>query len=143
MFRKLIPLVATLLLVGCSSNPVGGNELNETGKVVLQATARIAFRHYLQDHPGRAQEIATNVRAVAAQLADVTEITTVGGLRVAVQAELDKRISNQLDRDDAHDLLDAFEALLKQQIGNDEIDSAALVRVNEFAEMLVKSLPAV
>ena len=52
-------------------------------------------------------------------------------------------VANPADLGDVHDLLDVFEALLREQIGKDEIDSNALVQVNEFASMLVAALPPV
>lgn len=144
MLSKIIVLLAVALLAGCSVNQsTGGQQLDESGKVILETTARIAFRHYVADHAERSGEIVANVRAIAATLATVTENASVSGLRSVVQTELDKRISNPLDLQDAHDLLDVFEALLREKIGKDEIDSAALVQVNEFADMLVRALPAV
>lgn len=127
---------------GCVSTPDSGQQLSESGKVALGATARIAVRHYVQDHPGRAGEIVVNIRDVASLLSSVTEDTTVSGLRVVVEAELATRVTDPLDRQDAHDLLDVFEALLREQIGKDEIDSASLVQVNEFASMILAALPA-
>lgn len=138
-----ITLTTLSLCGGCATDPAGGQQLSESGKVLLSATTRIAVRHYLQDHAGRSAEIVGNVRDAAKLLASVTQDTTVSGLRVVVEAELSKRISDPLDLQDAHDLLDVFEVALREQIGKDEIDSAALVQVNEFASMIVAALPPV
>lgn len=140
--RSLIPLyVAFLILAGCGTTPEG-QQISETGKVAIQATARIAVRHYVDGHPGRSAEIVANVRDVAALLAGATGNATVSGLRVVVEAEIVRRVTDSRDLQDAHDLLDVFEALLREQIGKDEIDSQALIRVSEFADMIVKALPA-
>ena len=142
MLRKLAFLpIFLILLAGCVTTPEG-QQISETGKVAIQATARIAVRHYLDDHAGRSAEIVANVRDVAAVLAGVTQNATVSGLRNVVEVELVRRITDARDLQDAHDLLDVFEALLRQQIGKDEIDSEALIRVNEFASMIVAALPA-
>lgn len=143
MRTLILAAVAALTLSGCVTNPAGGQELSESGKVLLTTTTRIAVRHYVQDHVARSSEIVANIRGVATVLAGITKDTTVSGLRDVVQTELDKRVTNPLDLRDAHDLLDVFEALLREKIGKDEIDSAALVQVNEFAQMIVSALPPV
>lgn len=140
--RSILPAyLAYLILAGCVTTPHGGQQLSETGRVAIQATARIAVRYYVDDHPGRSAEIIANVRDVAALLAGATENVTVSGLRIVVEAEIVKRVTDPRDLQDAHDLLDVFEALLREQIGKDAIDSQALIRVNEFARYIESALP--
>lgn len=141
----IIAAAAVIALAGCASTPDGEqrHQLSETGKAAIQATAQIAARNYLRNHPGRATEIAANIRAAAAELRNATSYATVSALRVAVELELTKRIGNEWDLEDAKSLLDVFEPLLREQIGKNEIDSEALVRINDFADMIVRALPAV
>lgn len=96
--------IAFCLLAGCVTTADGGRELTATGKVALQEVTAIAVRRSLATSP-RAQEKAANIRAVAARLAAVPDATTVSGLKVAVEAEVDALGLNEVDRADAQSLL--------------------------------------
>lgn len=132
--------VAFCSISGCVTTPEGGRELSATGKVALQEVTAIAVRRAIDDSP-RAQEKAANIRAVAARLAAVTDVTTIGELKLVVSAEVDALGLNPVDRADAQSLLNIFAALLADYIGKDEIDADALVRVNEFVSLILAALP--
>lgn len=138
--KFIVTLLAALSLVGCGSNP--SVELSATTKVALQEVAAIAVRRAVTSSP-RAAEKAQNIRNVAVALQSVTSITSVSDLRVVVDAEIAKLGLSPVDKADANSLLNIFEALLKEKLGKDEIDSTALVTVNEFVSIIVAALPAV
>lgn len=131
-----------IFLSACVTTPTGGKQLSETGKIALQSVAEISVRRYLRDHPGRQTNIVSNIRRVAGELQSATSVTTVSGLRSAVEAELQKIPMSDADRQDATSLLNIFEALLREQIGSETIDSQGLIKVNDFLKMIVGALPA-
>jgi hypothetical protein len=134
---KFIPVLGAIVLtLGCASNPV-----SPTTQIALQEVTAIAVRRAVADSPRAAEKIA-NIRAVAAQLAAVTSITTVAELRTVVDAEVAKLGLNAVDAADAKSLLNILQALLTERIGTD-INADALVRVNEFVAMVVAALPPV
>lgn len=128
--------VAFCLLTACATN----RELSPSGKVLLQEAASIAVRRALIDSPRRAEK-AQNIRDIAARLQNVTEQTTVSGLRAAVEQEIMKLNLEPIDHADAVSLLNICAALVADYIGRDELDADALVRVNEFIGYLVAALP--
>jgi hypothetical protein len=136
VLKKLIPVVATLLLVGCATN----QQLSATSKVALQEVAAIAVRRAVGDSP-RFAEKAQNIRYIASRLQSATSVTSIADLRKAVDVELDGLKLTAVDRADANSLLNIFQALLQEQIGDGAIDSAALVQVNEFIGYIVAALP--
>jgi predicted small secreted protein len=144
--RSIIASFALLacagLLSGCQTAPGGdGQQLSETGKVALQEVAAIAVRRAVLESP-RAQEKAANIRAIAGRLQAVTSVTSVTQLRAAVELEIDGLGLNPIDRADAQSLLNIFAALLREQLGKDDLDADALVKVNDFLGMIVRALPA-
>jgi hypothetical protein len=135
----LVTLAACLLTVvtGCASTPT----LTPTSKVVLQESAGIAMRQFLRDHPKYLAD-SSHIREVAKQLQAATEVTTVTELAALASTEINKRVTDPLDREDFLALVRMADTILKEQIGHDNIDSAARVAVNEFIDMLVAVLPA-
>lgn len=136
--KFIVSLLAALSLVGCSVNP----NVSVTTKVALQEIAIIAVRRAVNESP-RAAEKARNIRDVAVRLQSVSTIASVTDLRAVVEVEVAKLNLNPIDKADANSLLNIFEALLREKIGKDEIDSTALVQVNEFLNLIVAALPAV
>jgi hypothetical protein len=137
MFRERVhAVILAALVAGCSSNPV-----SPTTQVALQEVTAIAVRRAVADSPRAAEKVA-NIRAIAAQLLTVTSITTVTDLRAVVDAEVAKLHLSPVDAADARSLLNIFEALLRERIGED-INADAMVQVNEFVAMIVAALPAV
>jgi hypothetical protein len=137
MFRERVhAVILAALVAGCSSNPV-----SPTTQVALQEVTAIAVRRAVADSPRAAEKVA-NIRAIAAQLLTVTSITTVTDLRAVVDAEVAKLHLSPVDAADARSLLNIFEALLRERIG-EEINADAMVQVNEFVAMIVAALPAV
>jgi hypothetical protein len=137
MFRERVhAVILAALVAGCSSNPV-----SPTTQVALQEVTAIAVRRAVADSPRAAEKVA-NIRAVANQLLTITSITTVSQLRAQVDAEVAKLNLSPVDAADARSLLNIFEALLRERIGED-INADAMVQVNEFVAMIVAALPAV
>lgn len=130
-----------VLTIGCASTQ-GSQHLSATGRVALQEVTAIAVRRAVTESP-RSAEKARNIREIAVMLQESTSFTTVAELRTAVDAEVAKLSLNPVDQADANSLLNIFEALLVERLGTNEIDSEALVRVNEFLGMIVSALPAV
>jgi hypothetical protein len=142
MITKLLAKLALTLGVialtlGCASQ----SGLSPTGQVALQEVTAIAVRRAVADSPRAAEKVA-NIRAVANQLLTITSITTVSQLRAQVDAEVAKLNLSPVDAADARSLLNIFEALLRERIGED-INADAMVQVNEFVAMIVAALPAV
>jgi hypothetical protein len=138
MKTKLVSsLILAAILAGCASNPV-----SPTTQIALQEVTAIAVRRAVADSPRAAEKIA-NIRAVAAQLAAVTSITTVAELRTVVDAEVAKLNLDPVDAADAKSLLNIFQALLTERIGGNDINADALMKVNEFVAMVVAALPPV
>lgn len=135
-------LLTACVMTGCASNPAGGQELSATGKVALQEVTAIAVRRAVTASP-RAAEKAQHIRAIAVRLQSVTSVTTVSELKQLVSDEVDKLGLATVDRADAESLLNIFAALLTERLGTDELDAAALVKVNEFVSMIVAALPPV
>jgi hypothetical protein len=137
MFRERVhAVILAALVAGCSSNPV-----SPTTQVALQEVTAIAVRRAVADSPRAAEKVA-NIRSVANQLLTITSITTVSQLRAQVDAEVAKLNLSPVDAADARSLLNIFEALLRERIGED-INADAMVQVNEFVAMIVAALPAV
>ncbi len=122
-------------MLGCASNSI-----SPTTQVAIQELAAIAVRRAVTDSP-RAQEKIANIRTVAAQLLAVSSITTVTQLRSVVDAEVAKLNLNPVDAADAKSLLNIFEALLRERIGED-INADALIEVNTFVGYILAALPS-
>jgi hypothetical protein len=58
-----------------------------------------------------------------------------------VVAEVNKRVSNTLDREDALSLVNILHAVILEQVGDDKLDAKALVKVNEMLEYILLALP--
>jgi hypothetical protein len=138
--RKFVTLVLISFLTGCVVTSTGDKQLTESGKILLQESAGIAVRRYLREHPDQVTRTA-NIKAVIARVQQATAITTLGELKAIAATEISARINNPLDRADALALLNVFEVVIKEQVG-DKIDSKTLVRVNEILGYIVAALPS-
>jgi hypothetical protein len=126
---------------GCATNPsTGKQELTPAGKLALQETAAMAARRYVREHPDADKRIQ-NIREVALKLQTATSYSTLADLKVLAIEEINKRVSNEYDRLDAISLVNMFEIVLGEQVGNADLQPEALVQINEFLSMLVAALP--
>lgn len=135
-----IALGSAFLLTGCVTTPDGRHELSATGKASLAVLAGELTDRYLAESPDRARSVS-NIRNVAVRLQAVTDAVTVTDLRARLDAEVAKLGLSNLDRRSVNRFLPLLEALLRDYIGRDELDSQALVRVNEFLNLILLALP--
>jgi hypothetical protein len=133
---SFVATFVAVTLCGCATS----DGLSPTGQVALQEVTAIAVRRAVTDSPRAAEKVA-NIRAVANQLLTITSITSVSQLRAQVDAEVAKLNLSPVDAQDAKSLLNIFEALLRERIG-EEINADALVKVNEFVGYILAALPA-
>jgi hypothetical protein len=143
MKTTIAAYVAFLILAtGCATNPDGSNGLTPEGQIALETSVRIAVRHAVADSP-RAAEKAANIRTIVARLQAVTSAeSTLGALKDEVIVELDRLHLDPIDRADAVDLLNLLAVALEAKLGPDAINSAGLVRVNDFLVLVLSALPA-
>jgi hypothetical protein len=140
--RTLI-LSFVLILAGCVTGPDGSSGLTPEGQLALQTSVRIAMRHAVADSP-RAAEKAANIRAIVARLHAVASAeSTLAALKAEVSAELDKLSLSPLERADAEDLLTLLSVALESRLGPDALQSAGLIKVREFLDLLLVAIPAV
>lgn len=138
---RTLLLSFVLVLAGCASTPGGG--LTPENQLILQTSVRIALRHAVTDSP-RAAEKAANIRAIAARLHAVASAeSTLAALRAEVSSELDKINLTPLERADADDLLTLLAVALESRLGPDALQSAGLVKIREFLDLVLVSIPAV
>jgi len=136
---KLPILLLTILLCGCATT---GGGLSPEGQAALDVSVRIAVRHAIADSPRAAEKVA-NIRQVVARLQTVlTAESTLSALTAEVSAEVDKLGLSPIDRADAQDLLTLFAVALESRLGPDALQSAGLVRVSEFLDLVLAALPA-
>ena len=138
--RNLASLVIIAMLAGCVSTPTG-KELSPAGRIALAEASNIAVRRYLAEHADAAGRIA-NIREIVAQLQSISGESTITGLRDFVTAEIDRRVTDPLDRADAKSLANILYAVVLEYVGTDKIDSTAIVKVNEVLSMILAALPA-
>jgi hypothetical protein len=101
------------------------------------------MRHAVADSP-RAAEKAANIRAIVARLHAVASAeSTLAALKAEVSAELDKLSLSPLERADAEDLLTLLSVALESRLGPDALQSAGLIKVQEFLDLLLVAIPAV
>lgn len=134
MTKLVSSLILAAILAGCASSPV-----SPTTQIALQEITAIAVRRAVADSPRAAEKIA-NIREVAGKLAGITSVTTVTELRAVVDAEVAKLNLNPVDAADARSLLNIFQVLLTERVGED-INADALVEVNAFVGYILAALP--
>lgn len=140
--KLLLPILTLILLTGCVTTPTSSG-LSPEGQLALETSVRIAVRHAVADSP-RAAEKAQNIRSIALRLQSVTSAeSTLGALRVEVNAELDKLNLSPIDRADADDLLTLLTVALESRLGPDALKSEGLVRVNDLLVLVLAAIPNV
>lgn len=140
---RTLLLSLVIVLAGCVTSSDGSSNLTPEGQLALQTSVRIALRHAVIDSP-RAAEKAANIRAIVARLHAVASAeSTLAALKAEVGAELDKLNLTPLERADAEDLLTLLAVALESRLGPDALQSAGLVRIKEFLDLLLSSIPAV
>lgn len=135
-------VIATLVgLSGCVTNrATGKQELTATGKVALQEIAGLAIERGVRNSP-RAAEISARIRKVAVELQGMTEEVTVAELKARLQKRINK-LEDPYDRSDLTRVLNIASALITDYVGQGKLDSAAMVKVNEYVGYLVAALPS-
>jgi hypothetical protein len=140
--RKFILPLITLLLTACVTMPDGHSGLTPEGQLALETSVRIAVRHAVADSP-RAAEKAAHIRSIVARLQSVTSAeSTLAALKDEVVIEIDRLQLDPIDRADAVDLLNLLAVALEAKLGPDALNSAGLVRVNDFLVLVLSALPA-
>jgi hypothetical protein len=130
--RLIVIAAALAVLSGCASNP--------QQQVALDVATRIAIRHAL-DTP-RAVEKARNIRKVALRVHELASSeVTVAVLATEIGKEIDAMSLTPLERADAKDLLQLLAALIEQQVGSGDLKPEGVVKVTEFADLIVAALP--
>lgn len=135
---KISSLILALLLAGCATT---GGGLSPEGQAALDVSVRIAVRHAVADSP-RALEKAQHIRQVVARLQTVlTAESTLAALTAEISTEVDKLGLSPLDRADAQDLLTLLSVALESRLGPDQLQSAGLVKVSAFLDLVLAALP--
>ena len=135
---RIAVLILSALLTGCVTTP--SQDLTPTQKVALQEVSGIAVRRYLREHPNQTERIQ-RFRLIAAQIQSATTVTTIAGLRDVAVAEINKRLTDPLDKADAISLVNILAALIQERVGTGELDLAGLVQVREVIGFIVAALP--
>ncbi len=132
--RLILIAALAAALCGCASN-------SPQQQVALDVTTRIAIRHAL-DTP-RAIEKARNIRNVAEQVKElVSQDVTVAFLTAELSKEIDELEDlSTIERADAKDLLLLLSALIEQRVGSGELKPEGVVKVTEFADLILGALP--
>ena len=131
-----VPVAA--VLPGCATT-------SPQTKLILETTTRMAVRRAIAESPNptRALEKAANIRTVAERLKGVaTSESTILGLRDEVLLEIARLDLAPLDRADAVDLVNLFAAILQEQYGDELSGDERLVKVREFLDIVLATLPA-
>jgi type IV pilus biogenesis protein CpaD/CtpE len=135
VLKKLIPVVATLLLVGCSSNPSARDEAI-IGLAVQYATAK-----YIEEKPGSAENIvrvAEGVKALVGGDASATLVT----LQEYVGQELTKLELSPADRVLANALVNLVVAELQAKVGEGLLEPDQRVRVAKILDLVIAAARA-
>lgn len=138
--KKLFSILLTLFLSACVTTPTG-KTLTPEGQAALDVAVRIAVRHAVAESP-RAAEKARNIRKIVARVQAVTSAeSTLSALVTEVQAEIEELGLSPLDKADANDLLTLLAVSLESRLGPEGLNSAGLVKVNEFLVLVLAALP--
>ncbi len=139
--KKLLQLLA-LLLAGCVTTPDGTRTLSPEGQIALETSVRIAVRHAIADSP-RGAEKAQHIRVIVERLQAVTGATsTLAALKAVVNVELGRLNLSPMDMADAQDLLNLLAVALESRLGPDALQSAGMVKVNDFLVLVLAAIPA-
>ena len=135
--KSIIAVLAlSLVLSGCATN--GG--LSEGGKAALREVAVIGMNRYLREHADTAK--VERIRTVLLELQALPDITTVDGLKAAVQLRIDPKVGDPQERQEFTSLLQILSPLLEQYVGKGDLAPEQVVKVRDFLAYLVAALPA-
>jgi type IV pilus biogenesis protein CpaD/CtpE len=135
MLKKLTAIVATLLLVGCSSNPSARDE------AIIGLTAQYATAKYIERRPSSRKSIifvAEAAKTVVSGDATVTLVT----LQEFVNSELDKLSLSVADRALANGLVSLIVAELQVKVGEGLIPADQRVRVSKILDLVIATARA-
>jgi hypothetical protein len=130
VLNKLAPIVATLLLVGCSSNPTARDE------ALIGITVQYATAKYIEDRPESRENIvrvATAAKALVGGDASATLLT----LQEFVGGELAKIELSPADRVLANALVNLIVAELQAKVGEGLLEPDQRVRVANILDLVI------
>jgi type IV pilus biogenesis protein CpaD/CtpE len=130
VFKKLIPVVATLLLVGCSSNPTAREE------ALIGLTVQYATAKYIEERP-QSRETIVSVATAAKAIVGGDATATLLTLQEFVSGELDKAGLSAPDRVLANALVSLIVAELQAKVGEGLIEPDQRVRVANILDLVI------
>jgi hypothetical protein len=134
--RLILVAAALAVLSGCAST----SGLSPTGEAVLRELAAIGVARHFREYPGASMK-AEKIRAVLVELQETEDITTVGALRLALEARIAK-VSDPFDQADYTRLLNVLSPLLEQYVGNGTLAPDAVIKVRDFLGYVASAIPA-
>jgi type IV pilus biogenesis protein CpaD/CtpE len=130
VLNKLIPVVATLLLVGCSSNPTAREE------ALIGLTVQYATAKYIEERP-QSRETIVSVATAAKAIVGGDATATLLTLQEFVSGELDKAGLSAPDRVLANALVSLIVAELQAKVGEGLIEPDQRVRVANILDLVI------
>lgn len=137
-FLLALAAATALLLTGCGSTP-----LSPTGQLALETSVRIAVRHSIAGSD-RAAEKAHNIRNIVERVrAEVSEDWTIATITAELSEEIERLGLDPIAREDAYDLLQLLTQILEERIGAGDLKPDGVVKVQEFADLVLGALPVI
>jgi uncharacterized lipoprotein YajG len=130
VLKKLIPVVATLLLVGCSSNPSAREE------ALIGLTVQYATAKYIEERP-QSRETIVSVATAAKAIVGGDATATLLTLQEFVSGELDKAGLSAADRVLANALVSLIVAELQAKVGEGLIEPDQRIRVANILDLVI------
>jgi type IV pilus biogenesis protein CpaD/CtpE len=130
VLKKLIPVVATLLLVGCSSNPSAREE------ALIGLTVQYATAKYIEERP-QSRETIVSVATAAKAIVGGDATATLLTLQEFVSGELDKAGLSAPDRVLANALVSLIVAELQAKVGEGLIEPDQRIRVANILDLVI------
>jgi hypothetical protein len=135
VLKKLVPIVAVLLLAGCSSNHSARDEAL-IGLSVQYATAK-----YIERRPSSRKSVIYVAEAAKAVVAGDAVVTLVT-LQEFVNSELDKVSLSAADRVLANALVSLIVAELQARVGDGLIPEDQRIRVAQLLDLVIAAARA-
>jgi uncharacterized lipoprotein YajG len=135
VLKKMIPLVATLLLVGCSSNPTAREE------ALIGLTVQYATAKYIEERP-ESRERIVSVATAAKGIVDGDASVTLLVLQEFVGGELDKAGLSPADRVLANALVSLIVAELQAKVGEGLLEPDQRLRVAKILDLVIAAARA-
>lgn len=139
MKSALLAVLTMCLLAGCVTNPDGSQSLSDGGKEALKQVAVIGMTRHLRENADSAK--AQRIRGVLIELQALPDITTVDGLKAAVQLRIDTKVGDPGDRRDFTDLLQILAPLLQEYVGRGALEPDQVVKLRDFLGYLAAAIP--